>query len=281
MRRPQGFMALIPPFFLDCIVAIGLLANDGSKHWVATGFMYGEFYEKVSDETQRYHTFLVTNRHVLAGKTLMFVRANVEGKEPAKEFKLPLQDDKGRPIWFSHPDPAVDIAVVPTGFDAIRQEHKLRLNFFRSDAHVLDLSSASKLGVSEGDGVYVLGFPMELVGGEQNYVIARQGIIARIRDALSGSAKEFLIDTTIFPGNSGGPVIIRPEAVAIQGTQPLGSANLIGVVKGYLPYSEMAISTQTNQPRIIFQENSGLAQIIPIDLVNETIAAYWKSKEHH
>ena len=34
-------MALIPPFFLDCIVAIGLVADDGSHQWKALVFCMG------------------------------------------------------------------------------------------------------------------------------------------------------------------------------------------------------------------------------------------------
>jgi hypothetical protein len=56
---------------------------------------------------------------------------------------------------------------------------------------------------------------MGLVEEERNYVIARQGAIARIRDTLAGSTSRFLIDALIFPGTSGGPVVTRPEAMTI------------------------------------------------------------------
>src|ERR1019366_8874960 len=59
-----------------------------------------------------------------------------------------------------------------------------------------------------------LGFPLQLVGGERNYVIVRHGTIARIGDMLAGTNKNFLVDTFIFPGNSGGPVILKPEMMA-------------------------------------------------------------------
>jgi S1-C subfamily serine protease len=123
----------------------------------------------------------------------------------------------------------------------------------------------------EGDGAYALGFPMGLVGEERNFVIVRQGSIARIRDALAGFSKEILVDVAIFPGNSGGPVVTKPEIAAIQGTLAQTTAYLLGVVKGYIPYLDVAISTQTKKPRIIFEENSGLAAVIPIDYVIEAI----------
>lgn len=51
------------------------------------------------------------------------------------------------------------------------------------------------------------------------------------------------------------------------------------MVKGYLTYSDMAVSQQTGQLRTIFQENSGLAEVIPIDYVNETIRAWREARD--
>jgi hypothetical protein len=112
---------------------------------------------------------------------------------------------------------------------------------------------------------------MGMIGEDRNFVLVKQGVIARIRDALTGHSKEFLVDTSIFPGNSGGPVITRPEMVAIQGTQPYPKASLIGVVASYVPYQDIAISSQTRRPRVIFEENSGLASIIPVDYLVEMV----------
>jgi S1-C subfamily serine protease len=99
----------------------------------------------------------------------------------------------------------------------------------------------------------------------------RSGCIARIRDALAASSKELLIDAPIFPGNSGGPVVTKPEEVAIQGTKAVGSAYLIGMVTSYVPYRDVAVSAQTGAVRIVFEENSGLASVLPMDYVVEAI----------
>src|SRR5207245_9381948 len=88
---------------------------------------------------------------------------------------------------------------------------------------------------------------------------------------------EFLIDTAIFPGNSGGPMITKPEMVAIQGTKPLTRAWLIGLVASYVPYIDVAVSQQTKRPRITFEENSGLAAVFPIDFVAEVIDTQLKA----
>ena len=154
------------------------------------------------------------------------------------------------------------------------QAEGIEFSWFRSDQHVQPRPAAIADGVAEGDGVYVLGFPVGLVGGDRNYVIVRQGAIARVRDWLAGGVKEFLVDVTIFPGNSGGPVVSKPELNAITGTKSTGAASLLGVVKSYVPYHDVAVSQQTRLPRVIFEENSGLAAVVPIDYVDEVVRAH-------
>jgi hypothetical protein len=79
------------------------------------------------------------------------------------------------------------------------------------------------------------------------------------------------VDAFIFPGNSGGPVM-RQCAGA-----PAGEICLIGMVKGYLPYSDVASSRQTGRPRVTFEENSGLAVVIPVDAIERAIAEHLRT----
>ena len=79
--------------------------------------------------------------------------------------------------------------------------------------------------------------------------------------------------TNVFPGNSGGPVFLRPETTALQGTNPHMASKLIGVVHAYLPYFDAAISQQTGRPRVIFEENSGLARVETVDGILEACSA--------
>jgi S1-C subfamily serine protease len=268
-------MALVPPFFLDCIVAIGLITDTGTQ-WNASGFLYGEFLETSGDK-KRYEIYLVTNRHVVESKEKQLVlRFNPETETAAREFPINLKHD-GFPIWLSHPDKEIDVAVIPINAQLLKHEG-IKFNYFRSDEHVLNRKDAHKVGLTEGDGVFVLGFPMGFVGGSRNYPIIRQGAIARIRDTLAGSNKEFLVDTTIFPGNSGGPVVTKPEIVSIEGTKSYGSSKLLGIVQSYVPYRDVAVSMQTKTARIIFEENSGLASIVPIDFAIDIIREYQITK---
>lgn len=263
-------MALIPPFFLDCIVAIGFTQN-GEVRYGATGFLFGYLIKDApTPQDKQYHIYLVTSRHVFQGHAKAFLRFNPSTDEPARVYDLDLRDAQGNVLWHASSDPNIDIAVQSINVKLLK-EHSIQLAFFLSDQHVLLRPDATTVGLTEGDGVFILGFPMGEVGKERNYITVRQGVIARVRDTLVGAANDFLVDAFIFPGNSGGPVVTRPEAIAITDTRAIDRAWLIGVVSSYVPYQDVAISQQTNRPRIIFEENSGLAVVVPIDRVVETV----------
>jgi hypothetical protein len=130
-----------------------------------------------------------------------------------------------------------------------------------------------ELGVSAGDGVFVLGFPMNQAGAQRNYVIVRQGAIARLSEMMDGASSSFLLDAFVFPGNSGSPVFSRPQSESIEGTKSQNAAWLLGIVIEYEPYTELAFSAQTKRPRVEFEENSGLAVVLPVDSIEQTIKA--------
>ena len=262
-------MALIPPFFADCVVAIGTNDTKGNRYWIASGFFYGV---PTSQRTRAEQVYLVTNRHVLADLDHADLRCNPRADDKyAREFQLTLFDGQ-KPLWFVHPDDDVDVAVVPINFDVLI-ESGMQVAYFHSEQHSATIDSLKSLGVTEGDFAYVLGFPMGLVGQHRNTVIVRSGTLARIRDALARASNIFLVDAFVFPGNSGGPVILKPEAIAIAGTQAQTMPYLIGVVQAYVPYDDVAYSAQTGRPRVVFEENTGLAAVHPVDYILETITA--------
>lgn len=266
-------MALIPPFFIDCVAAIGTNDAEGNHQWVASGFLYGHRLAPAENTQRDYQVYLVSNRHVFSGMQKAYLRFNPQANKPAREFQLDLMDADGNCLWLTHPNNQVDVAVMPINFDLL-EEHGMQVAFFQNDQHIATMAAMDELGVTEGDFAYVLGFPMGLVGEHRNAVIVRSGTLARIRDTLAGFNKTFLVDAFVFPGNSGGPVVLKPEALAIEGTKVQVMPYLIGVVQAYVPYDDVAVSLQTGRPRVVFEENAGLAAVHPIDFVDETIDAH-------
>lgn len=267
-------MALIPPFFIDCVVAIGSRNPNGEKRWIGTGFLVGRYHKEVPAEKKNYHLFLVTNKHVLKGVESILVRFNPKTEEPAKDYDISLTPRKEL-ILVGHPDSDIDIVVISVNVDALHKDHA-RFAFFALDDHALRIADIKEHGISEGDFVYVLGFPMGIVSPDRQYVIVRAGVIARLRDAIDQKSREFLIDANVFPGNSGGPVVLKPEMISIEGTKSTTKATLIGIITSYVTYQDIAISQQTGKPRIIFEENSGLAAVVPSDFIVETVEEAFK-----
>jgi S1-C subfamily serine protease len=267
-------MAQIPPLFFDCVVAIGK-SNDGgtTKHWIGTGFLYGKYVEG-ENESKRYKVFLVSNKHVFSGQNLIYLRFNPKDNNPAKDYRLTLVDASNNPIWIGHPTTNVDVAVISIDASILEKEG-MQFSFFQSDTMVFSKSKLKDIQTTKGDTVYVLGYPMGIVT-DRSYVILRGGVISRIRDMLDGYSSDFIVDAFVFPGNSGGPVIIRPEMMTIAGTKSNNQAALIGIIKSYIPYTDAGISQQTGRTRILFEDNTGLSQAEPIDYVIEAIEEWEK-----
>lgn len=254
-------MALIPSTYLNAIVAIGEIVN-GDFQCSATGFLYGYPGEINEFGQQLYYVFLVTNRHVVTQNRALATRYNLYNGSASKPHPL-------LPTWTLHPS-GEDVAVTQIDPSFILSEG-IEYNFFISGTHTLNRQQAKAEGISEGNGVFVLGFPLQLAGRERNYVIVRQGIIARIQDWFRAQEQTFLIDASVFPGNSGGPVLTKPEVTSFPGASPYMQCSLIGMVSSYIPYEEVAISVQTGKPRMTFQENSGLGRAVPVDAIQDTI----------
>lgn len=267
-------MALLPPFFLDCVVAIG----DPSGNWIGSGFLFGKLIRKLDDVQKEYSVYLVSNKHVFENQTQIRLRFNPQNSDPAKDYSLSLIDDSGKNIWIGHPNKAVDVAIISINANLLKKDG-MKFHFFESDGHVFTKDNLYTMGTSEGDFIYVLGFPMGIVSKERQHVTLRGGVISRIRDFFENRSTDFIVDAFVFPGNSGGPVVLKPELISIEGTNPNNSSGLIGIINSYIPYQDVAISQQTRKPRVIFEENSGLSIVEPVDYILETIDEYEKTKE--
>lgn len=277
-------MALIPPQYLNAVVSIELGKSNKSEKentTIATGFLYGKLISKNKKEnTSTYRIFLLTNRHVFQddnGQLLekVLLRFNLTEKRGTKCYEINLVENK-EPRWIMHKDKKVDLALMPLNAQAMEKE-SIDFYYFREDTDIYFAKDFETKGVSTGDGVFILGFPLGLRGNSKNYAIVKSGIISRVDDEIL-KKKTFLIDSSVYPGNSGGPVIYKPEILSIQGTKSISRAGLIGVISSGITYQETAYSRQTNRPRIVFEEQTGIVRVVPIDLVNEAIRQYNRSK---
>jgi hypothetical protein len=268
-------MSLLPRGYLNTTVAIETAYADGVEsryRTIGTGFFIAlDYGDRAPSGAVNHRLFLVTNRHIASGREDPLIRVN-RRDGAAQRVRLALGGNEGR-TWAPHPDARVDVAVVLVNARALI-DAGLDLGYFRPTDAVF-VSAMKALDIGPGQELFVLGFPMGMSGVERNYVIARGGIIARFDDEILAASRTFLIDASVFPGNSGGPVIVKPTSESLAGGRPIDQAYLIGMVRSYLPYEEVAYSLQTEppRPRMVFTENSGLADVIPMDCVKEAADA--------
>lgn len=264
-------MAIIPSFFMDAVVSLGISLPNNEKYWVGTGFLVGRKEESNVDQSTVY---IITNKHVINNQKALYVRFSNDGSSGVKDLPMSLIDDHNAQLFSAHQHPDVDVVAIQIIPRVIIDNH-LRLSFFDLSDHALSLKQMKDTGVDEGSLVYAVGFPMNLVDNSVKAPICRLGCISRVEDAFENPqmATKFLVDAQVFPGNSGGPIVSRPEHISIDGTPHNSSANLIGIVSAYIPYREVLYSRQTGRDRMIQEENSGLSVVHPVDRIKEVVEA--------
>jgi hypothetical protein len=264
-------MALIPQKYVDSVVALGRPTDQGAIDWCASGFLYGHVLGPGPAEgTTNVRPYCVTCKHVVEGLTSISVLLNTatgDSKQVTTAFGAG---------WPQRHD-AADLAAFPLPPQLLSPE-EWGQRIFLSGPDVVTAELAADLGLTDGDSCFLLGyFPVWLIkDGQRSYPVVRHGTIARIRDYLSGHSDRILIDAMNFPGNSGGPVVVKPEFMAIQGTKSPGRSALLGVISAYIQYDEIAYSLVRlpPEPRVVFRQNSGLAEIVPAAVLAAWVASF-------
>jgi hypothetical protein len=233
--------------WLSAVVSIEQL-KDGKRGAVGTGFLV---------LTPRLNVALVTAAHVIretAGplKAGLFYRRTDRTKDDSVSEDLLVRQGAGE--WlFSETQ---DLACRLIGWPGPQNPPTIPLDTFVEE---------SLLNV--GAPLLILGFPTGLRSTTHRYPIARRGMVAR------HGPEGVTVEGFIFPGNSGGPVVYVPVLRLGGGLKSplLNREGFVGVVSSYIPYQEIAVSPQTGRTRILFEENSGLANIVTGRLVKELV----------
>jgi hypothetical protein len=237
--------------WLDAVISIEISDPGQEPHPVGTGFLV---------RTQGSHVVLVTAKHVIEqaisgadthGQRVGYRLATGAGSSVVWEDDLAK---RGGGTWnFSSSDIACRFIAWPT-----------------TETHIVTIAAENFLtakSLTVGAPLLVLGFPLGLRSADHPRPIARHGIVGR------ADPDGLIADVFVFPGNSGGPVIYAPPLGPGGGTQFLADEKLVGVVSSYIPYDEPAVSPQTKRLRIMFEENTGLANIVPTERLIELLAS--------
>lgn len=256
-------MSLIPEAFVRAVASIGVRNNCDIK-WIGTGF----FVNKPVDES-KVQPFFITNKHVIEGKDSVVIRMKKLSTGELVVIDMPLCDS-GEPLYTSHPSTNIDIVAVLINGGYLG-EHNLDYvgyDIFRNAKSSAELREA---GCTEGNDIFMLGYPMGMVDVESNTPICRSGCLARMDRKEIERTKNMLVDVHNFPGNSGSPILTKPEVVAVTGTKALSECVLAGIVHRYIPYQESLVNSQTHQVVEIRSENSGIAKVHPVEFIREVV----------
>lgn len=259
-------MAILPSFYIKAVVAIGV-GKVSKVKWVGTGFLS----YRIIDDKGNECPFLITNKHVLEEKKSVIIRLKKKDSDDFVTLNVDLIKNN-KPTYVAHPVDDVDIAVLPLNANFIIK-NQLAFDAFNIDSndHVMTSEELREEGADEGSLIHMLGFPMGLVNENSTLPICRLGCIARMSKAQIDESYNIMVDIQNFPGNSGSPVVIRPELTSISGTKALKKCVLIGIVHSYLPYEEELINRQTKRVVEIKSENSGLALVHPVEYIREVV----------
>jgi Trypsin-like peptidase domain len=261
-------MPLLHPALLDSVVAIGAPNSAGQTSWFGTAF-FAAWPDGTCDAVgkTKYRTFMVTNRHVIEeavakGYTHVVARTATSASLQARDFNVPLIKDN-EIAWLTHPQSDVDLAALPFGLHHARAVGA-PIQLIVADQHFMRTGEMQKAGVSEGDGVFLLGFSLGIVDGRLPTPIVR-GTIARVRDTYVDPVREFMVDAPVFPGGSGGPVFLKPEILSLDGTAPaINRSWMIGIARTAHTWDHSLASAE-DIALVTFRDNAGLCSVITTD----------------
>lgn len=274
---------ILPNSAINSVVCISNIGEDGKKYILGSGFGYKIFHRKLEDEENelRIH-YLVTCKHVIEGFTNILI--SFGNSEEEMELKLQKYHQfaffKNESIWFEHESGDLDLAVILINPKLI-QENCKNADFYQNALSFTDMKGK---GICEGDSTFVMGFPQIFRNyreEELRVLITRHGTIANITNLFNKINPDYLIDALVFPGNSGGPVLLNPNLNSSLGYEKVNDPILIGIVSHYHSHRDKAYSANTNEQKVLFEDNSGLASVYPIDFIHEiTDYSQNKLKEH-
>jgi hypothetical protein len=215
--------------------------------------------------TNMFSYVLVTAKHVLddikgSSGTLILRKRNDDAFERFAH-EIPLRTN-GVGRWVTHPE--ADVAVMRVELPSDIDLQLISTDLFATDQNLTDFE------IGPGQELLVLGFPLGLEANAAGFPILRSGRIASFPLIPTSKTKTFLLDFQVFPGNSGGPVVLVARNPTFKGATHIMTIQcLVGVVSKEMAATERVESLTEESLK---RHKLALGVIVHATFVKETLA---------
>lgn len=230
--------------------------------------------------------FLVTARHVFYDPLKNWdpesvqIRFNWFDQKPVDEYlgiKIKLKENN-KHLWIGHQDNSVDLAALPLVI-SIKDAGRASVDPIPIQTY------AEATDLYESASILAFGYPGAVGAAFWTKAVVRTGIVAWI-SPVNPLSSTFLIDSLIFPGNSGGPVFKVPTGVDQFGNLNVGGKSaFLGIVSQgrkegnplYAGGKAIIIQGPTGTVALVSEQWVGIGVVEPAAKVNELLV---RSYEH-
>lgn len=195
--------------------------NKNGQASSGTGF----FFRLFSEENGSCVPVIVTNKHVISEAANCWFHLTLAGSDGMPDYGNHLRIENPDPRWLGHPDPDIDLAILPIGelLNALAAQAKaifwigLEPNLIWTNEALRELMPLEH--------VTIVGYPDGIWDSKHNLPVFRRGITATPVYFDREGRPEFIVDASIFPGSSGSPVFLFDQG---SWTDRRGNTNIGG-----------------------------------------------------
>lgn len=247
----------------------------------------GFFYQFAKSE-DNFVPAIVTNKHVINGaqKGLIHLHLADQKGSPLSGQFFSVVIENMQANWILHPDPEVDLCIMPIAPLLMHAQSKGKSIFFISLDHSLIPSQDLIAAFTAIEDIVMIGYPNGIWDRTNNMPIVRRGITATHPNLNYNGKQEFMIDAACFPGSSGSPVFLFNIGTYAQrdGGTAIGSRiALLGILYAGPQYTAIGeiqiVNVPTQQKPVAFSRipnNLGLViksgRLVDFDAILEKLA---------
>ena len=243
---------------LDTVVILKAFDGNDRFRGSGTGFLC---------RARHYHhrprelLFLVTSAHVVGRnrQRIDVLFQPSEGDEPVI-YSVTARSGAGPSTWFANR--TSDLAALL--LDPARlPENEIHGRSFDVEADTLSIRELRKCEIVEGTEGLLVGFVRPLQNDRRDYPAVRSVALAEI-PKRGRSRTPLLVEGTAFPGDSGSPVIVKPERGVGRHPDTATDGKLLGIAHGIGTSESMKVSDDA-AGRLQIEETATLIHLVPVD----------------